>query len=82
MPSSGSFGGPNSSVHQIIGNIFRKSLRLSGRARLEHSVGQITTMISTDAARLDRIAGFFHKFVSVLLLFPFELVADFLLLFL
>ena len=57
MPSSGSFSGPNSSVHQIIGNIFRKLLRLSGRARLERSAGQITTMISTDAARLDRIAG-------------------------
>ncbi|KAF8150246.1 hypothetical protein B0H34DRAFT_181181 [Crassisporium funariophilum] len=36
----------------IIGNIFRKYLRISGRARLEHSVGQIMTMISTDATML------------------------------
>jgi ATP-binding cassette, subfamily C (CFTR/MRP), member 1 len=47
----------------VIGTIFRKSLRLSGRARSEHSVGQITTMISTDASRLDRSAAFFHKCV-------------------
>jgi ATP-binding cassette subfamily C (CFTR/MRP) protein 1 len=44
-----------------IGTIFRKALRLSGRARVEHSVGQITTMISTDSARLDRSSAFFHK---------------------
>ncbi|KAI0700340.1 ATP-dependent bile acid permease [Cytidiella melzeri] len=36
-----------------VGAIFRKALRLSGRARLAHSVGQVTTMISTDATRLD-----------------------------
>ncbi|SJL01376.1 uncharacterized protein ARMOST_04697 [Armillaria ostoyae] len=39
----------------IIGSIFRKSMRLSGRARLEHSVGKITNMISADASRLDRV---------------------------
>ncbi|KAF9466008.1 multidrug resistance-associated ABC transporter [Collybia nuda] len=44
----------------LVGNIFRKSLRLSGRARLEHSVGQITTMISTDATRLDQLSVFLH----------------------
>ncbi|KAG7095244.1 hypothetical protein E1B28_006018 [Marasmius oreades] len=44
----------------LIGNIFRKSLRLSGRARTEHSVGKITTMISTDASRLDRFSAFGH----------------------
>ncbi|KZT29932.1 multidrug resistance-associated ABC transporter [Neolentinus lepideus HHB14362 ss-1] len=43
-----------------IGLIFRKSLRLSGRARVEHSVGQITTMISTDTARLDRVGSMAH----------------------
>jgi hypothetical protein len=48
---------------QLIGAIFRKSLRLSGRARLEHNVGKITTMISTDTARLDRSAAFAHKYV-------------------
>ncbi len=46
---------------QVIGAIFRKSLRLSGRARLTHSVGQITTMISTDSARLDRNSYAIHK---------------------
>lgn len=45
----------------IIGNIFRKSLRISGRAKLDHSVGQITTMISTDAARLDQFSAFGHN---------------------
>jgi hypothetical protein len=49
---------------QAIGIIFRKSLRLSGRARVDHSVGQITTMISSDATRLDMSAAFFHKYVS------------------
>lgn len=48
---------------QIVGNVFRKSLRASGRSRLEHSVGQITTMISTDATRLDHFAIFGHKCV-------------------
>lgn len=41
----------------VIGNIFRKSLRLSGKARVDHSIGQITTMISTDATRLDAFAA-------------------------
>ncbi|TFK36263.1 multidrug resistance-associated ABC transporter [Crucibulum laeve] len=45
----------------IVGSIFRKSLRLSGRARVNHSVGQITTMISTDATRLDRFSAFGHN---------------------
>ncbi|PPR03716.1 hypothetical protein CVT24_007391 [Panaeolus cyanescens] len=45
----------------IIGSIFRKSLRISGRARVNHSVGQITTMISTDATRLDRFSAFAHN---------------------
>ncbi|KAH9476201.1 ABC-type transporter cicA [Psilocybe cubensis] len=45
----------------IIGSVFRKSLRLSGKARVNHSVGQITTMISTDATRLDRFSAFCHN---------------------
>ncbi|KAH9950728.1 multidrug resistance-associated ABC transporter [Amylocystis lapponica] len=44
----------------VIGAIFRKSLRLSGRARQDHSVGKITTMISADAMRLERVAAFAH----------------------
>ena len=46
---------------QIIGNIFRKSLRLSGRARAEHSIGQITTLISKDATHLDAMSAFGHQ---------------------
>lgn len=45
----------------VIGAIFRKSLRLSGRARLSHSTGKITTMISTDATRLELSAAFIHN---------------------
>ncbi|THU93933.1 multidrug resistance-associated ABC transporter [Dendrothele bispora CBS 962.96] len=45
----------------LIGNIFRKSLRLSGRSKSEHSVGKITTMISTDATRLDLFSSYVHN---------------------
>ncbi|KAI1798261.1 multidrug resistance-associated ABC transporter [Ganoderma leucocontextum] len=45
----------------LIGAIFRKSLRLSGRARLEHSVGQITTMISADTVRLEHNVFLVHN---------------------
>ncbi|KAG6830985.1 hypothetical protein H0H92_013457 [Tricholoma furcatifolium] len=45
----------------VIGTIFRKSLRLSGRAKLEHNTGQITTMISTDATKLDHFTAFGHN---------------------
>ncbi|KAI5122830.1 hypothetical protein M0805_003125 [Coniferiporia weirii] len=45
----------------VIGAIFRKSLRLSGRARAKHSVGQVTTMISTDATRLDLCSQYVHN---------------------
>ncbi|KAJ7730232.1 multidrug resistance-associated ABC transporter [Mycena maculata] len=45
----------------IIGSVFRKSMRLSARARLEHTVGQTTTIISTDATRLDRFSQFGHN---------------------
>ncbi|CAA7257506.1 unnamed protein product [Cyclocybe aegerita] len=48
----------------VVGNIFRKSLRLSGKARAEHSVGQITTMISTDATHLDMFSAFAHHLWS------------------
>ncbi|PCH38966.1 ATP-dependent bile acid permease [Wolfiporia cocos MD-104 SS10] len=44
----------------VIGAIFRKALRLSGKARLDHSAGQITTMISTDATRLERNTAYAH----------------------
>ncbi|KZW02976.1 multidrug resistance-associated ABC transporter [Exidia glandulosa HHB12029] len=44
----------------LVSVIFRKALRLSGKARQFHSTGQITTMISADCTRLDIAAGFFH----------------------
>ena len=50
-------------LRQVISLIFRKSLRLSGRARLKHSSGQITTLISADAARLDLASATIHKYV-------------------
>ncbi|PVG03951.1 hypothetical protein CPB86DRAFT_748462 [Serendipita vermifera] len=45
----------------IIGQIFRKALRLSGKSRVEHSPGKITTMLSTDTTRLDFALGFCHS---------------------
>ncbi|KAF5390969.1 hypothetical protein D9757_004019 [Collybiopsis confluens] len=44
----------------LVGAITRKSLRLSTRARLEHSSGHILTMISTDTARVDEFCGYGH----------------------
>ncbi|KDQ12182.1 hypothetical protein BOTBODRAFT_34790 [Botryobasidium botryosum FD-172 SS1] len=44
----------------VISCIFRKSLRLSAKSRIKHSMGQITTIISTDASRLDLAASQFH----------------------
>ncbi|KAJ7320835.1 multidrug resistance-associated ABC transporter [Mycena albidolilacea] len=41
----------------IIGSVFRKSLRLSARARLEHTVGQTTTIISTDSLGYPALVG-------------------------
>ncbi|EEB92516.1 hypothetical protein MPER_08962, partial [Moniliophthora perniciosa FA553] len=45
----------------IIGSIFRKSLRLSGKARAKHTTGQVMTMISTDATRLDQFVMYAHN---------------------
>ncbi len=45
----------------IIGAIFRKALRLSGRARIKHDSGQIATMIAADSARLDLNSVTIHK---------------------
>lgn len=50
----------NLPLSQLVGNIVRKSLRLSGRARGEHSVGQIITMISTDATNIEQFMAFAH----------------------
>lgn len=44
----------------MIGTMFRKSLRLSGKSRAEHTTGKIMTMISTDATRLDHFATYAH----------------------
>jgi len=58
---------------KVTGVIIRKSLRLSRRARLDHNPGQITTLVSTDTARLDWCTSIGHKYVIlvVLLLFLF-----------
>ncbi|KAF9527181.1 ATP-dependent bile acid permease [Crepidotus variabilis] len=48
----------------LIGAIFRKSLRLSGKARVDHTVGQITTMISVDATRVDTFMAFGPHLIS------------------
>ncbi|ESK94758.1 abc transporter [Moniliophthora roreri MCA 2997] len=45
----------------IIGSIFRKSLRLSGKARAKHTTGQVMTMISSDATRLDQFVMYAHN---------------------
>ncbi|KAI0087238.1 multidrug resistance-associated ABC transporter [Irpex rosettiformis] len=45
----------------LIGAIFRKSLRLSGQSRNVHSVGKITTMISTDTTRLNDACQYLHN---------------------
>ncbi|KAJ7658484.1 multidrug resistance-associated ABC transporter [Mycena rosella] len=45
----------------LIGSVFRKSMRLSARARLEHTVGQTTTIISSDSTRVDRFSQFGHN---------------------
>ncbi|EJD37726.1 hypothetical protein AURDEDRAFT_187977 [Auricularia subglabra TFB-10046 SS5] len=44
----------------LIPVVFRKALRLSGRARSEHTAGQITTIISADITRLDNASAFIH----------------------
>ncbi|EJD44567.1 ATP-dependent bile acid permease [Auricularia subglabra TFB-10046 SS5] len=44
----------------LVSAIFRKALRMSGKAKQHHSTGQITTMISADCTRLDIASGFFH----------------------
>ncbi|KAF8500114.1 multidrug resistance-associated ABC transporter [Gautieria morchelliformis] len=45
----------------VISLIFRKSLRLSARSRIKHSSGQITTLISADASRLDLASATVHN---------------------
>ncbi|KAJ7284355.1 multidrug resistance-associated ABC transporter [Mycena rebaudengoi] len=45
-----------------VGLLAMQLCRLSARARLEHSVAQTTTIISTDSTRLDRYAMFGHNF--------------------
>ncbi|KAF9044293.1 multidrug resistance-associated ABC transporter [Panaeolus papilionaceus] len=54
----------------VIGTIFRKSLRLSGKARAEHTIGKITTMISQDATHLDLFSTYAHH----LWVAPIELI--------
>ncbi|KAH6879600.1 cadmium ion transporter [Coprinopsis sp. MPI-PUGE-AT-0042] len=60
LPFQFSIGIRLPSPSQLVGNIVRKSLRLSGRARSEHSVGQIITMVSTDATSIEHFMAFAH----------------------
>ncbi len=53
--------GTNLTVIQLIDGKSRKSLCLSGRARSDHSIGKITTMMSANTVRLDRFSTFGHK---------------------
>ncbi|KAJ2912814.1 hypothetical protein MD484_g7600, partial [Candolleomyces efflorescens] len=45
----------------VTGASCRKALRISGRARREHTVGQIITMISTDATQLEMFMTYIHQ---------------------
>lgn len=44
----------------LIANISRKSLRLSGAARVKHPNGQLTTLVSSDASFLDWASFLVH----------------------
>ncbi len=44
----------------VISLIYRKSLRLSAKARLEYTPGKLTTLISSDAFRLEQFVMFVH----------------------
>jgi ATP-binding cassette, subfamily C (CFTR/MRP), member 1 len=45
----------------IIDLLFRKSLRISNKARMQHSVGRFMTMISVDYTALETSLVYFHK---------------------
>ncbi|KAF9430894.1 hypothetical protein BGZ76_000670 [Entomortierella beljakovae] len=44
----------------LITTIYRKGLVLSSKAKQDFSTGKITNLMSTDTARLDLLAGYFH----------------------
>lgn len=44
----------------LITTVYRKGLVLSSKAKQDFSTGKITNLMSTDTARLDFLAGFFH----------------------
>lgn len=44
----------------LITTIYRKGLLLSSKAKQDFSTGKITNLMSTDTARLDFLAGYFH----------------------
>ncbi|KAG8997817.1 hypothetical protein FRB94_007425 [Tulasnella sp. JGI-2019a] len=46
--------------NSVTGMIFAKAMRLSHRSRMIHSTGKITTMVSSDVARLEDVAPLFH----------------------
>ncbi|KAI9280863.1 P-loop containing nucleoside triphosphate hydrolase protein [Umbelopsis sp. AD052] len=44
----------------LISSIYQKSMVLSGKARMNFTMGKITNLMSTDTTRIDFICGYFH----------------------
>ncbi|OZJ01918.1 hypothetical protein BZG36_05007 [Bifiguratus adelaidae] len=44
----------------LITSLYRKSLRLSGKARMNYTTGKIVNLMSTDTTRIDFLCGYFH----------------------
>ena len=51
----------------LTGLIYRKALRLSGRARRTFSTGQIVNLMSTDTQRIESVATYLHYLWSAVL---------------
>lgn len=44
----------------LISSIYQKSMVLSGKARMNFTMGKITNLMSTDTTRIDFLSGYFH----------------------
>jgi len=44
----------------LISSIYQKSMMLSGKARMNFTMGKITNLMSTDTTRIDFLCGYFH----------------------
>lgn len=56
---------PLTSSCQLNANVFRKTLRMSPRARIEHPKGQITNLFSEDSELVVGAAGMLHTLVAL-----------------